>query len=250
MAESTSSLRGLLHPGKLVFGADARIDQQRPGLVDRGLLLLRFQVFRSDVEVVADAGVRAKPEGLGFDEYRAFAVAHRFDHVLHAVVERGGIVAVEPHAAEAKRFSAAVEVLARRVLRDRRVFAPFVVLAQEDYRQLPRAGQVHRFVHGANRSRSVAEVNDGDAVLAALLGGNRKTVGNRRARADDGGRHHRAGCWIGNMRGAALALVDAVFAAKRFGKQVDKIDTLRHLVVDATIDGEHVVGLWWSAGKS
>ena len=199
--------------------ADARFGEQFAGLDKRRLFLGGGQRVLVGVVVVTDARMRPEPVGDRLDEHRALAVADVVDHVLHAVVERRRIVAVEPHALEAQSLGAAVEVRARGVGRDLGVLADLVVLAHEDDRQLPRAREVHRLVHRADRGGAIAEVDDRHAVLAAHLGGEREAVGDRRAGADDRGGQHRAR--RRDRRCAAmppLPLLTPSFAAERLGE--------------------------------
>ena len=43
------------------------------------------------------------------------------------------------------------------------------------------------------------------------------------------------------MRGTALALVQAIFAAQGFGKHAIQVNALGNLIVDATIGGDHII---------
>ena len=226
IASSTSLAAASSIVGQFGFGADAGLEQQRAGARHRPFFLGLGQGLGRDLLAVADAGMRAEALGDGLDEDRALAGPHLLDDLLHAFVEGDRVVAVEPHALEAVAGGAAGEIRAGGVVGNERVFADLVVLAQEDDRQLPGAGQVHRLMHRADAGGAVTEIHDRHAVLAARLRGEGEAIGDRRAGADDGGGEHGAGGGVGDMRRAALALVHAVDAPHGLGEQLEQVTPL------------------------
>jgi hypothetical protein len=172
---------------------------------------------------------------------KGIAASDRRDDLLHAHEKGGRIVSVEFDPLKPVSSGAGSKILARSIVRDRRILADQVVLAHEDDRQFPNASQVHGFMDRADAGRSIAEIDDDDAIFLAQRGCQSQSICNRSARTDDRRRQHRTGARTGYVGRPALPFVDTSGAAKGFGKQTLKFHTLRDLVVDASIGGDHII---------
>ena len=191
---------GLVDLRELLLATDALIQQQCAGARHGPGLLGRREILLGEVIGVADAGVGAQAHGHRLDKDRAVAAAHLVDNGLHAVVEGHRVIAVQLHPLETVGFRPAGEVLARGVFRDGRVLAHLVVLAEEDHRELPNAGEVHRLVDSADTGGAVAEIDNRHRLGAAHLARQGEAVGDGRSGADDGRGEHGPGGGIGDMR--------------------------------------------------
>src|ERR1700737_4934234 len=111
--------------------------------------------------------MRSESLGDGLDENRAFPPTDLFHDRLHALVESGHVVGIQPHAFEPVACSTRGKILSSGVARNWRVFADLVVLTQKDHRELPDPSEIHGFVNRADTGRAVAEIDDGDAIFGA-----------------------------------------------------------------------------------
>src|SRR4029453_7003962 len=93
-----------------------------------------------------------------------------------------------------------------------------VVLTREDHRQLPELCEIELFVEEALPQRAFAEEADRDAILLEILRRKRCTSRDAGAAADDGVRPEVAGCRVGDVHRAALALAVAGFLAEQFSE--------------------------------
>ena len=121
------------------------------------------------------------------------------------------------------------------------MLAVAVVLAEENHRQVPQLGHVHRLVEGADVGRTIAEAGDSDPPILAVLRCQREAVGDRQARPDDPGRHHHPARWMGDVHRPALALAGAGGAPGDLGEQQVERHALGDLVVLAAIGGDEIV---------
>src|SRR5262249_19947998 len=147
--------------------------------------------------------------GLGLDEGRALAAARAADRLAGGLVDREQILTVHRDAGHAEAAGARGDVAARdRVLRRSRLGVA-VVLADEDHRQLPDAGQVHAFERRTLVRGAVAEEADRHLVGALALRRQARAAGQRRPAADDAVGAQHALADVGDMHRAALALAGA-----------------------------------------
>jgi hypothetical protein len=112
-----------------------------------------------------------------------------------------------------------------------------VVLGDEDARQVPYRGQVHRLEHRALVGAAVAEEGHRHAPAALELGSQRGTGGERRAGTDDTVGAEHALLQVGDVHGAALALADAGLLAIDLGHHPVYVHTLGDAVAMAAVGG-------------
>ena len=169
------------------------------------------------------------------------AGAHRVDDARHR--GRGGddVVAVDRGVVDPVALGAALE--RRRVLvRRRRELRVAVVLAEEDHRQLPHRGQVHRFVERALCHRAVAEERDHHGAVGAQLRGGRRADRDRQARGHDAVGPEDADRRIGDVHRAAAPTVRPRVLGHQLGEHPGRVEALRQAVTVAAVGrGDHVV---------
>ena len=95
----------------------------------------------------------------------------------------------------------------------RRELGVAVVLAEEDDRQLPHRGEVHRLVERALGDGAVAEEGDRHAAVGPQLRGRGRADGDRQAGGDDAVGAEDADGRIGDVHRAAPAPVGAAVLA-------------------------------------
>ena len=128
---------------------------------------------------------------------------------LHRRGRRHDVVAVDRDVVDAVARGPLLE--RRRVLGRRRgELGVAVVLAEEDHRQLPHGGEVHRLVERALRRRAVAEERHRDAAVGAELGGRRRADRDRHAGGHDPVGAEDPELGIGDVHRAAAAAVRAL----------------------------------------
>ena len=227
--------------GKLRFAQNACIQQQCARLGNRPIGATGGELLLGQQFVGGEPGMGAKPQRNCLDKHRTFACAHIGHHFGHDRVKCGRVIGIHAYAPETKRGGAAGKVGAGGIVGNPGVFADLVVLAHENDRQPPCPGQVHGFMNCADAGGAVAKVDDRDAVFAAHLRCQRKPVGNRRTGANNCRCQHRTAGRIGDMWRSAFAFVETALARHRLGKQALERYALGNLVVNAAIDGDHVI---------
>ncbi|MEH3076389.1 MAG: hypothetical protein PGN11_06865, partial [Quadrisphaera sp.] len=116
-----------------------------------------------------------------------------------------------------------------------------VVLAEEDHRQVPHAGHVHRLVEAALVGGAVAEEGQGDAAVAQHLARQRGTGGDRDGGADDAGLPQAADVEVGQVQRPALPAADAGALAHQLGHERAQGRALADRVAVAAVVAGHVV---------
>ena len=130
------------------------------------------------------------------------------DHVVHRRRGGDGVVAVDRDVVDAVPRRSAFE--RRRVLggRGRELGVP-VVLAEEDHRQLPHRGEVHRFVERARGDRAVAEERHRHAAVGSQLRRGGGAHRDRQPGGDDSVRAEDPEVRVGDVHRTAAAAVRA-----------------------------------------
>ena len=167
---------------------------------------------------------------------------HGGDHVLHGRRRRHHVVAVDGGVGDAVPGGPALEgrpVLGRRG----REFRIPVVLAEEDHRQLPHGGEVHRLVERALRRRPVAEEGHGDAAISSQLGCGGGAHGDRRPGGDDPVGPEDADPRVGDVHRTAPAAVRTPVLAHQLAEHPERVEALGQAVPVAPMGrGDHVIG--------
>src|SRR3546814_6026075 len=109
---------------------------------------------------------------------------------MRRLIDRAWLIAIDPHARYPVARGTVGNPFTRGALGVARVLGVLIVLADEDHRQLPHRCKVQRFMECADVRSAITEVGDRHARFAAQLRGQRKTAGDRHARADDRSEEH------------------------------------------------------------
>ena len=185
--------------------------------------------------------VAVPPVGGRLDDRGAGATAQGLDHVLHR--RRGGhdVVAVDGDVAHPVPGRPALErgpVLVGR----RRELGVAVVLAEEDDRQPPHGGEVHRLVERALGHRTVAEEGHGDAAVGPQLRRRRRPDGDGQAGRHDAVRPEDPERRVGDVHRAPAAAVGALVPGHQLGEHPERVQPLGQAVAVAAMGRGDDVG--------
>src|SRR5215467_16276277 len=209
-------LTGLGHPG----GEPLEAVQFGPGVIDLagavGLLVT--------LEVPEVAGE------LHLQERWAAALPGAGYRLARRLVYREEVEAVDDDAGHAEPGGTVGDVVAGHRPGAGRGLGVAVVLGDEDGRQIPHRGQVHRLERRALVARAVTKEHDADAAGALDLGGQRRPADQRRPATDDAiGAEHALG-QVGDVHRAALAMAAAGPAAVDLGHHLAHVNALSDAV--------------------
>src|SRR5215469_10158634 len=212
---------GLGHPG----GEPLEAVQFGPGVIDlAGPVGLLVTLEMSEV-----AGE------LHFQERRAAALPGTGYRLARRLVYREEVEAVDDDTGHAEPGGTVGDVVTRHRPGAGRALGIPVVLGDEDGRQIPHRGQVHRLERRALVARAVTEEHDADAAGALDLGGQRRPADQRRPATDDAvGAEHALG-QVGDVHRAALAMAAAGPAAVDLGHHLAYVDALGDAVAVAAM---------------
>jgi hypothetical protein len=165
-------------------------------------------------------------------------------------VNRLDVLPVHLRRAHPVRRGALRQVSDRLMLGLRRRFGPTIVLADEDDRDLPELGEVHRLVEGADVGRPVAEEGDRNVRLAPQLESERRADRGRKPAADDGVRAHVAALDVVKVHRAAIAVRAALELAVQLRHYfVRRGPVCEHMPMGA-VRGGHEVALFERAADA
>ena len=179
--------------------------------------------------------------GEAFDQGRAFAGPRARDRFLDHVIDLDGVVAVDGHAGHLIADGAVGYLRRRRRTPVGRAEGVLVVLADEQDRQFPDRGEIHRLVEDTLVRGAVAEERDDDLVGAAQLRGQRRAGAERHRRADDSVRAQNVEVQVGDMHRAAEATAITGVAAQQFGHHAVEVGALGDAVAVASMVAGHVI---------
>src|SRR6516165_10385851 len=181
---------------------------------------------------------------LHLQQRRAAAFPGTGDRLARCFVHREEVEAVDDDTRPAEPGRAVGDVVAGHRPGARGGFGVPVVLGDEDGRQAPHRGQVHRLQRRALVARAITEERDADAAGALELGGQRGPADQRRPAADDAvGAEHALG-QVRDVHRATLAVAAAGPAAVDLGHHLADINAFGDAVAMAAMgagDGVTVV---------
>lgn len=233
-------------------GLDRRID----------ILTLRSQAIVIEQVSAARHGIRLEPSrvhigvavarlitfvvpvpavGVGFDEKRAFAGAQAGDEVSCGRGHRENIVAVDRRALESvamRSLDHGHSMLGSRFGE----LCVMVVLAEEQNRQAPEAGEVHRLVECARRDRAVAEERHHHVVTAAQPHRLRDAGRDRQARPDDAVRAEDSAADIRDMHRAAEPATGAGGPTHQLREHPHRVGAFRKAVPVTAVRRDDAIG--------
>ncbi|MNV46251.1 hypothetical protein D3C71_1380750 [compost metagenome] len=180
---------------------------------------------------------------------RAAARANAGDQLRRSLAHGQHIVAIDLGRGNAQRLGARARGLrAGGHGRRARGRGNLVVLADEQHRQLVDLRPVQRFEKRPAVDRAIAKEADRNRVLAAQFEGMGRAHGDRQAGGDDAVRAQHADRKIGDVHGAALALVVAGGAAKQLAHHARAVGALgQRMAVAAVGGGEQVARMQMGA---
>src|SRR5262245_37308820 len=178
---------------------------------------------------------------LHLQERRAAPLPGAGDRLARRLVHREEVEAVDNDAGHAEPGGTVGDVVAGHRPGTGCGLGIPVVLGDEDGRQVPHRGQVHRLKRRALVARAVTEERDADAAGALDLGGQRRPADQRRPAADDAvGPEHALG-QVGDVHRAALAVAASGLAPVDLGHHLADVDALGDAVaVTAVGAGDRV----------
>src|SRR5262249_46030928 len=116
-----------------------------------------------------------------------------------------------------------------------------IVLADEDYRQLPERGHVERLVERALRQRAIAKESTYDLGLFLVGNGEAEPDRERQAAADDRIAAHEAQVRIEQMHRAPAAVRDAALLAEQLSHHLACRRALGEAMAMLAIGRDHVI---------
>ncbi len=188
------------------------------------------ELLVADVRQIGTHRVGHAAERLRLDQRRAVAPAGGFDVPCGRLLHREEVVAVHDLAGHPVAGRAHRDVLDGAAVTPADGERELVVLADEDDRQLPGCGEVHRLVRGALVRAPVAEEDDGDLVRSAQLRRESGSDADRKRRAHDPVATEDVEREVGDVHRAAEAAAVAGSPAEQ----------LRHHRVQVAALGDHV----------
>ena len=183
----------------------------------------------------------AEPVGERLDERRLAVLARPADVLRDDLADGEDVHPVHSDARHAQSLRLAREVGHGGVALDRRPHSVEVVLDQEDDRQLPQRGEVHRLAEVAAVRRAVPEHADGDRILALVLGGESQARRDREVAADDAIAAHEAALGVEDVHRPAAAARAAVLAAEELGHHVLRVGAAGDRVTVGAVSADQVV---------
>ena len=169
-------------------------------------------------------GVALHPQREALEQRRAAAGARLVDGALRLAVDGEDVGAVDDDSLEAVRLGAVGDVLGGELEVGRGRVRELVVVADEDDRQLARAGEGHRLVGVAARRGSLAEPADGDARLVADPKGERAAGGDREHRGQVADHRDHPELRVGHVDVAVATVRRAVLAAHVLREDPPRLD--------------------------
>ena len=210
---------------------------------------LRLFVLAAVALQVGAHGMVVPAIGQGLDQARSLARPRPQRGAQHRVVDRRGVVAVDPAARQVVGRGAAGDAAAGDHAVAGRRQAVEVVLAEEDQRQPPDRRQVHGLVEDALAGRAVAEEGDADRARAAQLLGQGGAGAESHAGTDDAVRAQDAALEVRDVHRAAEAVAVALGLAHQLGHHPAQFGALGDGVpVAAVVGQDEVLGLQRLAG--
>ena len=234
--------RLLVHRLDLVLLQHALVHEPLGEGGDRVALAPLLDLLLGAVLLRVGHGVAAVAVGHGLHELRLALLARAPERVGHdgVHVEHVHAVALGARHAEALRLQG--EVGDRRVPVERGAHAELVVDDQEDHRQLPERGEVHRLAEGALVGGAVAHHREDHVLGALVVGGERDARGERERAADDAVAAEEAPLAVEEVHRAATASRGAVLAAEQLGHHGVRVRAARERLAVLAIGRHEVVG--------
>ena len=184
------------------------VEQSLASLGDRvaGLPLLQL-IFslHAHVHVPSRADVPSPSIRPAFEERRPVATPRSRHRVGRRLMDRDGVVAVEPGSGNAMRPSRFDDIVFRAAFEELQVAGVEVVLADEDHGEAVEGGEVEGFVKVTLLRCAVAEEGDGHPPVAPQLRGERRADGERDRGGDERHRAEEANLRRDQMHRAATA---------------------------------------------
>ena len=133
--------------------------------------------------------------------------------------------------------------LGARVPAVRGAFGPEIVLTEEDHRQRPQRGHVHRLVDVPDAGGAVAEADQHDLPRLAQIRCQCDAVGDQRPGTDDPGGPGDTVRGVMDSHGAGLAPGQPVAAAEDLGEISAEVDALGQDVPETPVGGDELVAV-------
>ena len=202
-------------PRVFVLGEDVAEGPLQPE--DRVELLPLRGRERLPVQLRVALVMTAEPMGEALEQERPLSRPRLLEEPAERRVHLEHLVAVDGLALELPRRHDVAHPLDGRVRRARRELREAVVLADEDRRQPPQRGQVHRLGEDAALHGAVAEEHDCDRVASGEARSERAAQRERDVAADDAGGAEEAVLDVDEVHRAAEAAAESAFAAHQLG---------------------------------
>jgi hypothetical protein len=185
--------------------------------------------------------VAAEAVGEGLEQGRAALLARDPNVLGHRLPHGEDVHAVDPDARHAESLGLAREVGDRGVALDRCPHSVEVVLDQEDDRELPERGQIHRLAEVPRVGGAVAEHADRDRVLALVVGGERQADRERDVATDHSVAAHEAALEVEHVHRAAAPAAASVHPPEELGHHGIRIGASRDRVAVGAVGADQVV---------
>ena len=182
-----------------------------------GIALFPFGLFfPSAVGTRIRVGVAKIPIGLGFDQRGTLTAARAFGGFFHCPAHCQHIHAVHHFTGDAIGAGTAGDIRQLGDFLERHRHAIHIVFCNEDYRQIPDACHIERFVKGAFIGCAIAEEAYYHPVGSLQFLGECRTDSHRDVTPNNTGGSQIAMLHVGNMHGATLPLAVAAAFAQYF----------------------------------
>ncbi len=218
--------------------------------LDRILLAPLGDLLLGPVDLGVGGGVAPVAIGEGLDQRRATILASDSQMLGDGLAHRQHVHAVGADAGNAEALGLLREVGDRGMALDRGPHAVEVVLEDEDDRQAPQGGEVHRLAEVAGVRGAVAEHADGDVVGSLVVGGERDAGGQRQVAADDAVATEEATLVVVDVHRAAAPARGAVDAAEELGHDVLGVGAARDRVTVGAVGADQVVARLHRRGRA
>ena len=202
----------------------------------------------ADVGKVRSHRVLHPPERLHLEERRAGSLASPGERACDRFLDREQVVPVHDLTRHPVAGRAVGEILDGALRPPVRRERELVVLADEDDRQRPGRGEVHRLVRGTLAGCSVAEEGDGGLSGSAQLRGQRSAAGVREPRADDPVAAEDVEREVGDVHRASESLAVARPLPEHLGHHPAQVGSGRDQVAVRTVVADEVVRAAHDAG--